>query len=166
MSDVIESLAEKLSAYQVFNYLLPGAVFAATFGLVSRYNILVGNVVVDVIVIYFVGMALSRIGSLVIEPIFKSLRIVTYANYDDYLEAAKSDPTIPTLLQENNTYRTMTATFLSLLFVKIALSVQQHWAGTNLHLDWVWPIALLLLFALSYRKQTAYIRKRVSHMKS
>lgn len=166
MSDVIESIIEKVSEYHIFNYLLPGAVFVAAFGHVSGHTLFSGNLVVDLVVVYFAGMTLSRVGSLVIEPVCKWTRIVTYANYNDYLEAAKRDTTIPTLLQENNTYRTLTATFLALLLVKIALYFQDRFTSTNLHLNWMWLIALLLLFLLSYRKQTAYIRKRVNQTKS
>lgn len=166
MSNLIESMAEKVSAYQIFNFLLPGAVFVAAFGHVSGHALVSGNVVVDLIVVYFTGMTLSRVGSLMIEPICKWTRIVTYANYEDYLEAVKRDAIIPTLLQENNTYRTLAATFLALLFVKIALYFQSRLTSTNLHLNWLWLIALFVLFLLSYRKQTAYIRKRVNRAKS
>lgn len=166
MSNLIESITEKVSAYQIFNYLLPGAVFVAAFGNVSGHALYSGTVVVDLVVVYFAGMTLSRVGSLVIEPICKWTRIVTYANYGDYLEAVKRDATIPSLLQENNTYRTLTATFLALLLVKIALYFQSRLTNTNLHLNWLWLIALTLLFLLSYRKQTAYIRKRVNRAKS
>lgn len=166
MSDLIESVIEKVSEYNIFNYLLPGAVFTAAFGYLSGHSLFTGNLVVDLVVVYFAGMTLSRVGSLVIEPICKWMRVVTYANYDDYLAAVKLDAMIPTLLQENNTYRTLTATFLALLLVKSALYFQDQLADVNLHLNWIWLIALFVLFLLSYRKQTAYIRKRVVRAKA
>jgi len=165
MDNLIESLFDKISAYNIFNYLLPGVVFAAAFRDISRHTFFSGNVIVDVVVTYFVGMVLSRVGSLVIEPLFKWMRIVKYAKYEDYLSAEKKDSKLNPLLQENNTYRTLTAVFLVLLLMKIGISFQQSHPGLRLHFDWVWPIALFVLFALSYRKQTAYIRKRANSAK-
>ena len=162
MSDFAETVLEKVSAYNLFNYLLPGAVFVAAFTHVSARVILSGNIVVDLVVMYFVGMVLSRLGSILIEPLFKWLRIVKYAPYTAYLEAERTDPKLPTLTQENNTYRTFTAVFLLLIAAKTMLVFQRKFPNVDFHLDWVWPVALFLLFALSFRKQSAYIRKRVS----
>ena len=162
MSDLAEKVIEKISAYNLLNYLLPGAVFAAAFGHVSTRTILTGNIVVDLVVMYFLGMVLSRLGSIVIEPLFKWLRIVRYAPYAAYLEAEKTDSKLATLTQENNTYRTFTAVFLLLVVAKAIFFFQRKFPNANLHLDWAWPVALFLLFAVSFRKQTAYIRKRAT----
>ena len=165
MTDTIESLCEKVSAYNVFNYLLPGAVFVSAFQLVSGHSLISGNILVDIIVIYFAGMVLSRIGSLVIEPICIRLKIVTCASHEDYVEATNKDAAIHTLLQENNTYRTLAATFLAIISVKLAILVQHRWPEIRLHADWACLLGLLGLFVLSYRKQTAYIRSRVNRIK-
>lgn len=166
MSEMFESICEKISAYHVFNYLLPGAVFVSAYRLVSAQTLIFGNVIVDIITIYFAGMVLSRIGSLVIEPICKRLHFVTYASHGDFVDAEKKDEAIHTLLQENNTYRTLAATFLALVLIKIAIFAQQRWPEFNLHVDWVFLLGLLGLFLLSFRKQTAYIRSRINRIKS
>ena len=162
MSDLIESLVEKVSAYSIFNFLLPGVIFATTFELITQFTVFTGNIIVDIVITYFTGMVLSRIGSLVVEPIFKSIRIIKFAQYEDYLTAEKKDSKLITLLQENNIYRNMTTVFLTLLIVKIGMPIQQNFPNFHLYFNWVWPIALLFLFAISYRKQTAYIHKRIT----
>jgi hypothetical protein len=165
MSDFIESLVDKISAYNIFNYLVPGAAFAVAFVYVSPVTLFSGNVIIDVVVVYIIGMILSRVGSLVIEPLFKWLRIVKYGDYEDFLAAEKKDSKLITLLQESNTYRTMTAVFLVLILVKIGMLLLRSYPSLGLYFDWLLPIGLLALFALSFRKQSTHIRKRVNSAK-
>ena len=64
----IESLLEKLSSYNLLNNLLPGAIFCYLLKTIVNIDIS-NNIVEDLFVYYFIGMIISRIGSIIIEPI-------------------------------------------------------------------------------------------------
>jgi len=162
MSDLIDTLVEKISAYNIFNFMLPGAVFAGAYELLTKQSIFSRNIIFDVVIVYFAGMVISRISSLIIEPLFKLMHILEFAKYEDYVKAEKNDPILITLLQESNVYRNMTTVFVVLLLVKILIPVYRNYQFLHVYLDWGWPILLVILFTISYSKQTSYIRKRAS----
>lgn len=157
MSDFLS----KLSSYNLFNYLFPGAIFVTawkTFGFIEYEEV---NIIIDLFIFYFAGMTISRVGSVIIEPIFKGLGIVRYAQYGEYLSAREDDDTIEILLEQNNTYRTIVA-----LFVSFAVALAGDWAVRAFGIApavvaYILGFGIFLLYALAYRKQTAYIRQRV-----
>lgn len=67
----MKDLLDKLSSYNLFNYLLPGTLFVFiekdTFDFLSMKD----NVIVAVFFCYFLGLLASRVGSLIIEPMLK-----------------------------------------------------------------------------------------------
>lgn len=67
----MEKLLEKLSSYQLFNYLFPGIIFINLIDLLTSINVPQNRVEFMVFLYYIVGMVLSRIGSVVIEPFLK-----------------------------------------------------------------------------------------------
>ncbi len=162
MSDLIDTLVEKISDYNIFNFLLPGAVFAGSYELITKQSIFSGNIIFDVVIVYFAGMVISRIGSLIIEPLCKLMHILEFAKYEDYVKAERNDPKLITLLQDSNVYRNMTTVFLVLLLIKILIPLYRDYQSLHTYLDWGWPILLVILFTISYRKQTSYIRKRAT----
>jgi hypothetical protein len=164
MKELIESLAEKVSAYNIFNYLFPGAVFLVGLGFLSPQPLPQCNAVVCLLVAYFAGMTLSRVGSLVIEPFLRKIRFVRYCDYGDFVKAERADPKVATLSQENNTFRTLIAVFFGLLAAEVGIAISQKYPEAQCVLEWAWPIAFLCVFLFAYRKQTAYIVKRVANL--
>ena len=73
-------LLNQLSSYNIFNYLLPGILFVVAAEAFTDYSFLQRDLVVGVFVYYFIGMAVSRFGSLVVEPILKKMSWVTFAD--------------------------------------------------------------------------------------
>jgi hypothetical protein len=67
----MKDLLDKLSSYNLFNYLLPGVLFACLSEPIVGYNLIQTDIVVGVFFYYFLGMTISRIGSLAVEPIAK-----------------------------------------------------------------------------------------------
>lgn len=65
---------------------------------------------------------------------------------------------------ENNTYRTLIATFVSLLVV-YCLDLAQWFRDFNdsNYAVPVYVVLLIVLFSFSYRKQTSFVRRRVHH---
>lgn len=162
MAEIITKIVEKISSYQLFNYFFPGIVFHFVVDQTMTFKIAPEDIMYRLFVYYITGMILSRVGSIIIEPIFKKLVWVIYARYTNYLDAQSKDSKIELLVLENNTYRTLVATFFSLSL--LYLIDQIEW----LHDKYLHPIAIIcyliffaLLFSLAYRKQTAFIRKNV-----
>jgi prepilin signal peptidase PulO-like enzyme (type II secretory pathway) len=159
----MNELLSKLSSYNVFNYLLPGIVFAVLAGKVIRYPVVQRDVFTGAFLYYFLGMVVSRFGSLVLEPVLKRLAFVRFADYGDFVAASKEDSKLEVLSETNNTYRTLASLFTLLLLLKGFVKLEAYvpwltrWRGTVL-------VALLVvMFLFSYRKQTSYIASRVRH---
>lgn len=159
----MKDLLDKLSSYNVFNYLFPGVIFAAAGTSLTSYALLMNDMVVGLFVYYFYGLAISRFGSLVLEPIFKKTRFVRFAPYDDFVAASKEDEKLALMLEENNMHRTLSSMLLCLLFLLFTDLVVRH-GFDSISPICAFTLVLLLLFSLfsfSYRKQTGYIRSCV-----
>jgi hypothetical protein len=157
----MKDLLDKLSSYNLFNYLLPGVLFVVFLDRYTRFSLIQENLVMGGFVYYFIGLVISRFGSLIVEPALKKVSFVKFAKYEEYIVASKQDPKIEILSEANNTYRTLCATFALLGIAKI-----YEWLGvkmgmgssTTAHLV---VVLLFVLFLFSYRKQTAYVSSRV-----
>lgn len=161
MSNSLTKFVDKLSSYQLFNYLFPGIIFNYVVEQTMSFRIAQNDILYRFFVYYITGMVLSRIGSIIIEPIYKKWCWVVYAKYKNYLKAEEKDPKLNLLLLENNTYRTLIATFFCLL---VLYGIDQiEWLhdkydsniATILYLGF-----FLFLFSVSFHKQTDFIRKR------
>ena len=157
----MKELLDKLSSYNIFNYLLPGVVFAALTGDLIPYPVSERDILKSAFLYYFVGLVISRFGSLIIEPLMKRLSLVKFAAYKDFVAASKKDEKLEVLSEVNNTYRTFCSLFTLLLLLKLYMLVEERvpylkeWNATIL------VVLLLVMFLFSYRKQTAYITKRI-----
>lgn len=159
----MKDILEKISSYNLFNYLLPGVVFAA---LGQRLHIIAlpkADIIVLAFLYYFIGLTISRVGSLIIEPIFKKLKIITYSAYADYLKASEKDPRMAVMVESNNTYRTLSATFFS-LFIGMAITEAADTLLVSVQTrELCLAGALFVLFLYAFRKQSAFIVSRVRH---
>jgi hypothetical protein len=154
-------LINRLSSYNLFNYLFPGAVFIVLLNEVTSYNLIQESLFAGALLYYFVGMVISRIGSLVVEPFLKLIHVVKFAEYSNFVAAQKTDEKLEVLSEANNTYRTLISTFLLLLCAMLFDFSESKCDWLNENKLWVSLVVLLLLFVGAYRKQTAYITKRV-----
>lgn len=157
----MKELLDKLSSYNIFNYLLPGVVFVSLSKSVTGYDLVQENLLVGVFVYYFIGMVISRIGSIVIEPLLKKSRIIRFADYEKYVIAAKKDEKIELLSEVNNTYRTIVSLALILVCIRGYRALELS-AGFNEAVSiYLLCVFLFILFILAHRKQTSYVRQRV-----
>ena len=159
-------ILDKLGSYQVLTNLLPGALFGLTIRFFFGLTIPTTNVGEDIVVYYFMGLIINRIGSLVVEPILKILHFIKYASYADFVEAAKSDAKIDTLLEMNNYTRSLLTCFLLLPAVRILQVLSSYWTWFSLNWEWCAIALLAVLFLFAYRKQTNYVHKRVAAVNS
>ena len=161
MGSEIKDILGKISSYNLFNYLFTGIVFVIVASKVSRYSFIQQDVVLGLFLYYFIGLVVSRFGSLMVEPILKGLSFVKFADYEDFVAASKKDEKIDVLSEANNTYRTLCAAFILLIFVKLYENIEARLPALK---DWNAVVVLGLLaviFLFSYRKQTQYVTKRV-----
>jgi hypothetical protein len=157
----MKDLLDKISSYNIFNFLLPGIIFAYIAKQFTTFNFIQEDVLTGAFFYYFVGLIISRFGSLVIEPILKKTGFVKFTDYKDYVTASKLDPKIELLSEVNNTFRTLLSTVFLLLLLK-AISYINAIYDINHNILIVTTVVLLfIMFLFSYRKQTNYITKRI-----
>ena len=157
----MKELLDKLSSYNLFNYLLPGIIFVVIVSKVTHYDFIQDDIVIGVFLYYFIGLVISRFGSLVIEPLLKRLSFLQFANYKDFVVASKKDDKIELLSEVNNTYRTLCSLFILLLLLKIYEAIESVFPFLQKCNAIILMILLIIMFLFSYRKQTSYITKRV-----
>ncbi|WP_417913123.1 hypothetical protein [Candidatus Electronema sp. TJ] len=161
----MKDILDKIGTYNIFNYLFPGVLFAVFVTKVTRYNLIQNDALVGAFVYYFIGSVVSRIGSLVVEPIFKKIGFVSFAPYEDFVKASKADPKVEVLSEANNMYRTICSLFMCIAVAYAYELVSKIFPALNEMLPAISIVGLLVLFAFSYKKQSAYINKRISATK-
>lgn len=166
----MESLIELLGEYNVLNRLFPGVLFYSFCSEFWKQYMTVDNQLAQVIVWYFVGMAIDRFGSLVVEKTLKYFKVVKFADYYEYKKAEEKDGKKLNLLnQVNNMYRGMIALMIFLVLSyacdEAFVYIVDKW-GTlvlkNLISIILW-LAFFAFFVFAYQKQTEYIVKTVKY---
>jgi len=160
----MEKIFDKLSSYDILNNLIPGIFFCYLLQYVTDINLQSNSIIEHFLVYYLCGMVISRFGSIVFEPLAKKSGLIKYAKYSDYLRATKADEKINILLEVNNLYRTISASILLIFVVSAYLFLAQQFCFLQFIIPYLLATLLLVLFILSYRKQTTFIRERVEHV--
>lgn len=157
----MKDLLDKLSSYNIFNYLFPGVVFVVLASKLTSYNFIQQDILVGAFLYYFIGLVISRIGSIFIEPVLKFTKFLKFADYKRFVKASKADTRIDTLSEVNNMYRTICSLFLILISIKGVEWLSTKWLFLAERKIETLTVFLFLLFLFSYRKQTSYITKRI-----
>ena len=157
----MKELIENIGSYNIFNYLLPGVLYSAIIENVSSLHILPENIFWAAFICYFIGMLISRIGSIVIEPLLKKLNFVESRTYQAFIKASKKDSKIEILSEQNNVYRTMIAMCIMVgLTMLYEYFLSQFEVLQALHI-YVVLLIILIIFLSAYKKQTSFITKRI-----
>ncbi|MBL7759127.1 MAG: hypothetical protein JNK08_00365 [Sediminibacterium sp.] len=159
--DGLKEVVEKISSYSIFNYLLPGTLFCFILRDLIGYNLIQDNILIAAFLYYFIGLVVSRVGSVIIEPFLKKVKFVKFAGYKEYVAATKVDGKIDLLSEVNNTYRSILSMVTLLCLSKLYMSIKFWLKISHDTTQLLLAIGLLILFLFSYRKQTNYISKRV-----
>lgn len=160
----MEKVLDKLTSYNLFNYLLPGVLFAVALEHLTPYSLTHENIIIAAFVYYFVGLIVSRFGSLVVEPVLKWIRFLKFAPYPDFVVAVKEDQKIDALSETNNMYRTFVAVMVLLALAKGYELLSYKIPFFVEHGVLIGFLTLFVMLLLSYRKQTSYIRKRIEQL--
>jgi hypothetical protein len=151
----------KLSSYHLFNYLVPGVVFGVLARQVVPYPAGPHDIATWAFLAYFVGLVVSRFGSLVVEPLLRYSKFMQFWDFDELSNYSKDDPHLSVLYEVSNMYRTVASGFLLLLLLKMYVKLEarcpilQEWNTTIL------AVLMLVMFLFAYKKQTLYMMKRI-----
>lgn len=157
----MKELVNKISSYNFINYLLPGILFVILTSYITNYNLVLKDNMIGFFFYYFIGMTISRIGSLIIEPTLKRIGLLKFSEYKRFVVASGKDDQIALFSEINNMYRSIIAMLVMVVlakgyeFIDIKLGLY-NWINFLLN-----AIILLSIYILSYRKQTEYISKRI-----
>ena len=160
----MEAILSLLSTYELFNNIFPGIIFSYFLGL-QNYNIIPNKIDIyeKLFLYYFIGLTISRIGSLFLEPFFLKLKIVKFADYTKFLKAEEKDNKISIFLLVNNMYRSFIIVFFLNFLYLLYLILQNNFLFCTLVSKLLCILFFFFLFVYSYIKQTKYIRKRVEN---
>jgi len=160
----MDKLLEKLTSYNLFNYLLPGIIFSVLLEKTTSYSIIHKDIMIEAFLAYFIGLVISRVSSIIIEPLLKKIKFVKFADYQDFVLASESDKKIELLSESNNMYRV----FISLFFILTIIILYEKFLQNIItgYTSYIVIIGLLILFLFSYRKQTSYITQRIEIFKN
>ena len=157
----MKDILDKLTSYNMFNYLFPGVLFVIIAKSTTDYNFVQEDNLLGAFLYYFIGMTVSRFGSVIIEPLFKKMKFLKFRDYKEYVVASKQDTKIELLSEVNNTYRTLNSMMFLLLILKL-----YNFCSIKFELSYTFSLICLtmlttILYLFSYRKQTNYITKRI-----
>lgn len=158
----MSELVQKLSNYNIFNYLFPGIIVCYFLEMLDVYQIFNREIIVSGFVCYFIGLCISRISSLIIEPILIKTKLLPRRCYDKYVEASKLDDKIELFSEISNSYRTLMIAFIIIPVAKVFKVCPNDWKSE----DWkilVFCIFLSLLFLFAHRKQNSFVIKRIDY---
>lgn len=158
----MQEILQKISSYNIFNYLLPGTIFAFATEAFTDITVVQSDLLIGLFLYYFIGLVISRVGSLIVGEVLKYFGFIRFSDYKDYVLAASTDETLPALSEVNNTLRTMCSLFLFIPAIIAYEKLAQSYPTFAQIAPYVILILIFVLFLFSYRKQTRYIRKRVN----
>ncbi|MGE0809272.1 MAG: hypothetical protein AB7N69_01500 [Immundisolibacter sp.] len=157
----MKDILEKISSYNIFNYLLPGVLFAIFGSRLTSLPLLSEDMVIGVFLYYFYGLVVSRVGSLILEPILKRFAYVRHEAYEKYVAAVRADSQLEVLSEVGNMYRTLAALFICLLATMLCEEISKQIGMGVVSASVICLVLFSTLFVISYRKQAAYISARV-----
>ena len=157
----MKEFLEKMASYHLFNYLFPGVLFVFLADKFINLDLYQADIVFGLFLYYFIGLVISRIGSLILEPFLRRLKFVVFADYKDFVSASKIDPKIEQILEANNMYRTLFTLFLVLILIKLYKLIEASIHFVAIWDEYLFIGVLFLIFLFAYKKQSQLISERV-----
>lgn len=157
----MDKIIDKLSTYNIFTNLLPGILYCYLADWLFGVPLLQKDLIVGAFLYYFCGMVISRVSSVVLEPLLKKARFVRFVEYKAYVSAAEKDGQIGLLLEVGNSYRSAAALLGCVLITGGWVALMSALPAIQPYARYVVLSALLTLFLFAYRKQAQYIAARV-----
>jgi hypothetical protein len=157
----LKELSDKISSFNIFNYLLPGILFVVIAKELTGMDLILTRHLLGVFLYYFIGMVICLFGSMLIEPLLQRLNFVKFIDYKSFILAARNDDQLELLSHINNIYQSMVSMSVLLIIVKVYSYVKYALAIPNSISIIFALIGIIVLFLFSYRKQAMHIAKRI-----
>lgn len=157
----MNSILEKLSSYNIFNNLMPGLLFLGLNDKLINTKFLDNSITIILVFSYFVGIVISRIGSIVIAPILYKFTKEKGEKYNNYIKACQKDSKIDILMQDRNMYRSICSLLIILLLEKVGIIVLQYIKINNNVLSIIIIFILIIIFSKAFLKQNKTISERI-----
>ena len=117
----MDKLIDKISSYNIFNYLFPGVIYCLLSQYFFGFGIYEESMFIGVFLYYFIGLVISRVGSIFVEPVIRKVARVPFSDYSDFVKASQKDPKIEALSEVNNMYRTVVSMLICFIFTAITV---------------------------------------------
>lgn len=157
----MDKVIDKFSVYNIFTNLFPGVIYCFLVDKFFGIPLVQDDLVVAAFLYYFCGLVISRVSSVVLEPLLKSTHFVRFTDYKKYVAALAKDEQIGVLLETSNTYRSVVALLLCVLATGGWVTAVSNFPSIGAYTHYILLVFLLVLFLFAYRKQTQYIVARI-----
>jgi hypothetical protein len=152
----------KLSSYNLFNNLLPGILFVVLLNYLTEYQIKQDNILLSAFLYYFIGLTISRISSVIVEPLLKSIKFVKFRDYKKFVDAYRKDNKLEILVETNNKFRAIFTLIILIISSKLFYFFDIKYLNLNTNIQkYLLLIFIAIIYLFAYRKQTSYIVKRI-----
>lgn len=161
----MNEILKKIENYNILNYILPGIIFVVGFKYYINVTLIAtDNLLISVFLYYFIGLVISRVGSIFVKPLLWKVRILKKkdsSSNTNFYEAEEKDSKIKILFADYNMYRNFIATFILLLVCKLMIGIKLWLKISSTICYTILFFLLIVLFILSYKKQLGYIHNRI-----
>lgn len=157
----MDKIIDKISAYNIFTNLFPGVIYCLLVDKLYGIPLVQQDIVLGLFLYYFAGMVISRISSLVVEPLLKKTKFVKFADYGSYIAASAKDEQIGILLETSNSYRSVIALLICVIATGAWSGFFSACSGVQAYEPHLLIALMLMLFLFSYRKQTRFVVARI-----
>lgn len=136
--------------YELVNIFIPASVFITIISnfKIFNFDFFAQPLLCQITILFITGYVLSRIGSVIVQPVMELLKIINMQDYKNYLKY--TDKNIKVMQCTANEYRTYIALFGVLYVI--------HTNSSYIRCLWLF---IVILFGLSYKKQMSFIQKRL-----
>lgn len=157
---MIEKFIEKIDSYNIFTNVIPGLLFLMFNSWYFKLEKL--EFYEQIVIAYFIGQTLNRIGSIVIEKILLRIKKIELQSYKEYVLACEKDKKIDMLLQERNVCRTLVAMFVMCIIEVPLVTIIKKINMPNIIYITIVLIFLTIIYSISFYKYNKYIIDRVN----
>jgi hypothetical protein len=149
----LKDVVDKVSSYNIYNYLLPGFLFNAILCKTTSIIECKKLEITFIVLVYFEGLVISRIGSMVIEELLLKFDLIKKICTDVLFAKFKNNSKVEFISEAMNMYRSLAAmTILLSLFTLYDITINRHFTSLGLVYT-ILEFLFFILFLFSFIKQ-------------
>lgn len=157
----MDKIIETLNPYDIITSLIPGIVFCQFTDWFYGTVLVTDDTASLLISGYIFGQLISRVGSLIVEPVCKITKIIVMAPYNEWLEAKRLDNEISSITEKSTVFRSWVSLALIQIIMPYIVNLNDSVIMFGYWNFFILQLVALVFLLLAYRKQVAYARKRV-----